>query len=103
MASTRAVTDPKTLAAAFSDQAQRTDALCQASRRARPVGKGMPIRNPAGKMSATVIAIFTASGRTMATVNSQETLTARSATTTATLASAAFHASAEVPTTLRLA
>jgi len=58
MAQTSAPTEPMTLEAALSDQAQRTDGACHSSKRRKPAGNGMPIRKPTGAMSATVITIF---------------------------------------------
>src|SRR5579864_4229294 len=63
MAKKIAAADPSTLAAAFRAQAQRTAPGYSAPRRAKPIGKGMPIRNPAGATRATVTATFRASGQ----------------------------------------
>src|SRR5581483_7419068 len=54
--------DPITLDAEFSDHAQRTAFECRDSRRLSAVGNGMPIRNPAGAISRTVITIRNGSG-----------------------------------------
>src|SRR5690242_4667138 len=63
MAKKIAAADPSTLAAAFSAQAQRTARGYSAPRRDKPIGNGIPIRNPAGATRATVTAIFRASGQ----------------------------------------
>src|SRR5882762_8879170 len=78
--------DPITLAAAFSDQAQRTEACWRRSSRIRPVGKGMPMQNPAGAMSMTVIAIFIDSGQPTPPARSGDTTAAIVATRTITAA-----------------
>src|SRR5580658_4612479 len=62
MARQIAATDPRTLAAAFSAQAQRTACGKLLSNRVRPVGNGMPIRKPAGAIMQTVTKAFNGSG-----------------------------------------
>jgi len=58
-----AAAEPRTLEAALSDQAQRTEGLWKTSNRANPCGKGMPMQKPAGAINSTVSSIFTGSGR----------------------------------------
>src|SRR6266849_5274833 len=95
MANTSAATEPSTLAAALSDHAQRTDELCHSSKRARPVGKGIPIRNPVGKISTMVARILHPSGSEMAFGSNTETSTASNAIKIATAASTSLHRAAE--------
>src|SRR5882724_6662976 len=102
MANTSAATEPSTLAAAFNDHAQRTEELCHFSSRARPIGKGIPMRNPAGKISATVTAIFHGSGKVMPLGSNTATSSARNPIRIATPASTALHRAAEAPMTARL-
>src|ERR1700684_3112018 len=54
--------EPKTLAAAFSAQAERTACGKLFCSRVRPVGNGIPMRNPAGAIMHTVTRIFNGNG-----------------------------------------
>src|SRR5579863_8310999 len=60
---TTAVVEPRTLAAAFNDQAHRMDGGCSSSNRRRPQGNGIPIKNAAGKIDAAVTTILAGSGQ----------------------------------------
>src|ERR1700724_2950998 len=102
MAETSAPTDPRTLEAALIDQAQRTDGLCQLSSRSSPVGKAIPIANPAGAISRTVINTFSHKGRPTAPDNVNETTTARVATSTAINPSAFIQRTRSPPMARRL-
>src|SRR6267142_1298461 len=102
MAQTIAPADPITLAAAFSDQAHRTDDSCRASSRFKPEGNGIPIANPAGKINSTAVAIFNHWGHPTPPATSGET-TAATAPTRATTATSAIDSFApDCPTSLRL-
>src|SRR5271169_3384742 len=77
-----AAAEPRTLAAAFRDQAQRTEGGWSFSRRRRPQGKGIPIRNAAGKIDAAVTAIFNNRGQPAAAASKGATPKASAATRT---------------------
>src|ERR1700722_9654943 len=62
MARQMAAAEPKTLAAAFKAQAQRTACGKLFCSRVRPVGNGIPIRKPAGAIMHTVTRIFNGNG-----------------------------------------
>src|SRR5258708_3034555 len=79
--------EPSTLAAAFSDQAQRTDGEWIAFSRRSPLGKGTPIRNAAGAMASAVTAIFKPMGQVAAAVTRGEAPNASAATRMAIAAS----------------
>ena len=80
MAHSKAPTEPSTLAAALSAHAHRTDGLCHSSSRFSPVGKGIPMTNPAGEIIRTVIAIFSHSGNPTAMGSTDEAMIPSSAT-----------------------
>src|SRR5436190_9114230 len=84
MARKIAVADPSTLAAAFNDHAQRTDGAWRRSRRRRPLGKGMPIRNAAGATASVVRMILACKDQPAAAVTRGVAANARIATRAAT-------------------
>src|SRR5260370_2472452 len=102
MEQTMEAADPMTLAAAFRDQAQRTEDGCRASSRFNPVGKGIPIAKPAGKISSTATAIFKGWGHPTAVETSGETSAAIAATSRTTAASVSDIFGCDSPTSLRL-
>src|SRR5450432_1092162 len=97
-----AAPDPSTLAAAFSDHAQRTDGGWRFSRRRRPLGNGMPIRNAAGAMDSAVISIFAGKGQETAPAVMAGAANASSATRIATPASTCINLASLSAITLRL-
>ena len=62
MAKKMAAAEPRTLAAALMDQAQRTFAGMMCSSLLKPEGKGMPMANPGGAMSSTEMSTLSANG-----------------------------------------
>ena len=76
--------EPSTLDAAFRDHAHRTDGLWNCSSRPRPVGKGIPITKPAGKIISTVMSIFTGNGKPASAVVIGPAVKASTATMAAT-------------------
>src|SRR5437764_10201806 len=72
-------TDPSTLAAAFNDQAHRTDGACHSSSRRSAVGNGIPITNPRGAIQATVSTTFNPRGSQTSDDSVVDTTTANSA------------------------
>src|SRR5438067_5516585 len=65
-----AAAEPRTLAAALSDQAQRTDRAWICSSLRRPIGNGMPIKKAAGAIASVVIRSFAGSGQVAAALTS---------------------------------
>ncbi len=61
--------EPSTLEAAFSDQAQRTEAHDVFNRR-KPLGNGMPIARAAGATDSVVRSTFAAKGQPAAAATS---------------------------------
>src|SRR5260370_40653471 len=102
MEQTMEAADPMTLAAAFRDQAQRTEDGCRASSRFNPVGKGIPIAKPAGKISSTATAIFKGWGHPTAVETSGETSAAIAATSRTTAPRVSDIFTSDWPTSLRL-
>src|SRR5579872_2891821 len=79
-----ALAEPSTLAAALSDQAQRTDGAWRFSSLRKPLGNGMPISNAAGATDSVVRSTLAANGQPAAAVTSGADTKARIATNTAT-------------------
>jgi hypothetical protein len=80
MAMNIAPADPRTLAAAFTDHAHRTEGACICSRRQRPLGNGMPMRNAAGATIAAVRITLAANGHPAAALTRGEAPNANAAT-----------------------
>src|SRR5882762_4947797 len=84
MARRIAPTEPRTLAAAFNDQAHLTYKGDRISSRRSPVGKGIPMAKPAGATMSTLRTTFDQNGQTIAVLNNQTRLKAITATSTLT-------------------
>src|SRR6266550_8160600 len=84
MARRIAPTDPRTLAAAFNDQAHLTYKGDRISSRRSPVGKGIPMAKPAGATMSTLRTTFDQNGQPIVVLKSQARLKAITATSALT-------------------